>query len=1257
MGKPQKYISAFVLLCAACFCNSCGSKKSLDTSSSTSQQVSLQPGELKELYLHEEASKVQSKSSALFEPIAAEESGIDFVNLVDNEHPMSRLYILGYACGGISIGDIDGDGWDDIYCTGGPRGSVLYKQVGKLKFEDITSKSGVSAKGHWSVSSQFVDVDNDGDLDIYVCNYDTPNLLYINDGKGVFTESAKDSGTDVKDASLSAHFADYDNDGDLDYYLITNRLIRAGGLPTAKEATYATADGKPALRPEFKQYYEIYEKADGKYTIKTIGRPDRLFENDGNGKFRDVTREAGIEDRAYGLSATWFDYDGDGLIDIYVANDFQDPDYFYRNNGDGSFTNVIKSAVPHTTWFSMGSDVADLNNDGLLDLFVLDMAATTHYQAKIAMGDMSAFKDFMDTSVPRQMMRNALFIHSGTSRFLESAWLSGLAASGWSWAAKLSDFDNDGFTDVFVSNGMSANIRNPDQNFRVVVNGKQKTIPYSQSLLNGREEWQLWYKSGLQKDTNQAFQNLGHLKFKDVSKDWGLDHLGASYSAATGDLDRDGDLDLVVASLDEPVKIFRNDSARNRITISLRGNESNRYGIGAIIRADSGKDKQTKIMNPMTGYASCNGPVIHFGIGDEDKIDRLEVEWPGGIKQSFKDLVAGSHYVVSQSKENSPPEQDKKGTGTGPMFAPIKSIQSEPHKETFFNDFALQPLLPNKLSHLGPGIAVGDTDGDGVDEIVLGSARSGPLAVHHNREGSISWKEISASSAHNSSEDMSPLLFDADSDGDADLFVVSGGVESGPEELRDRLYLNDGNGAYEHAPDGTLPDLMISGSVASAADFDRDGDLDIFVGGRLHPGKYPTGPKSTLLLNETVKGEKVLFTDGTKRLCPEIENCGMVTSALWSDANGDGWVDLLLSIEWGPVRIFINNEGKLKETTQDSGLKEYSGWWNGLAGRDLDGDGDIDYVATNFGLNTKYHPSKKKPSRIYYGAFGESSLPRIVEAKVAEDCILPVRGKSCSQNAMPFVREKFNTYHKFASATLTDIYTQTALQQSESFEVNYLKSVVFINDGNANFKAVPLPELSQIAPGFGVIATEVNGDGKADIYLTQNFYHPQRETGKMAGGMSVLLLGDGSGSFNEVWPNRSGLTVPEDARGLSSCDLNDDGWVDFAVGINDGKMKLFENKISSDSENKSFMIRLSDGPGNPTGVGARVRVELTDGSTQTDEVRAGGSYLSQSSSGLFFGISSGNKVRNIKVRWPDGEETAHQYSSVKHKVIITRTAQ
>ena len=400
---------------------------------------------------------------------------------------------------------------------------------------------------------------------------------------------------------------------------------------------------------------------------------------------------------AYGLSAAWFDYDSDGLIDLYVANDFQDPDYFYRNNGDGTFTNVIKSAVPHTTWFSMGSDVADLNNDGLLDFFVLDMAATTHYKAKIAMGDMSAFKDFMDESDPRQMMRNALFINSGTSRFMESAWLSGLAASGWSWAAKLSDFDEDGLTDVYVTNGMSANIRNPDIRLPKMVNGERKMVPYSQSMLFGTEEWQLWKESGLQKDNNQAFRNLGNLKFDDVANDWGLDHEGASYAAATSDLDRDGDLDLIVASLDEPVKILRNNNLGNSLTVSLRGNSSNRFGIGATVKVKTTDGEQLRLMNPMTGYASSNGPTIHFGLKDVKAIDSIEVKWPDGFKHSFNDLKSNSHYLISQSNSEGDREAKTLITSTNTSFKEVTGISAAKHSETFFDDFKLQPLLPNKL--------------------------------------------------------------------------------------------------------------------------------------------------------------------------------------------------------------------------------------------------------------------------------------------------------------------------------------------------------------------------------------------------------------------------------------------------------------------------------------------------------------------------------------------------------------------------------
>ena len=1161
------------------------------------------------------------QSGPLFQEMPSKDTGIDFTNLIDNDHPLRRLYISGFASSGVAVGDIDGDGLPDLYLTRGPGTNVLYRQTAPFQFEDVTAGAGVTMATSWSSGAAFADVNGDGHTDLYVCAYDAPNALFLNDGTGKFTNIAKASGVDVKDASLMAHFQDYDRDGDLDMYLLTNRLYRAGGLPTG-EATHMV-NGVPQILPEFEPYYRL-EKTASSYVVRTVGREDGLFRNDGTGKFTNVSKQAGISGRRYGLSATWIDYDHDGHTDLYVANDFKDPDCLYRNQGDGTFKDVIQDVVPHTPWFSMGSDAADLNNDGLMDLLVLDMSSTSHYKEKVNMGDMSTHQVFMDTANPRQLMRNAVFINSGAGRFLESAHMSGLSSTDWSWAVKLADFDNDGLTDVFVTNGMAAEMTNAD-------------LARNQSQMRGQEEWDYLKDKARRIEPNLAFRNRDGLHFESSSKSWGLDHEGMSYGSAWADFDRDGCLDLVVAHLNEPISVYRNQAGGHRLLVTLQGNGKNPAGLGARLTIRTGERTQARVLNPGTGFVSSNDPVIHVGLGDVNKVDELVIEWPSGTRQVLNDLAADKHYQITESKSSTP----KVTKPQAPWFEPHAQLVAAKHMEVPFDDFAVQPLLPNKLSQLGPGIAIGDIEGDGDEDIVVGAARGENPHLHFQDKGKVFWGWFKGAKADALCEDMAPLLFDADGDGDLDWFVVSGGVEMADQTnlLRDRLYVNISPGNIQRAPDQVLPNTIRSGSVAAAADYDRDGDLDLFIGGRVQPGKYPLSPGSALWRNESAGSNKPRFIDATTA---SFKGLSMVTSALWSDINGDGWIDLLVATEWGPVRTFINQKGDLKDATLASGIAAFTGWWNGLAASDLDHDGDMDYIATNFGHNTKYHPTPESPSRIYYGTFGSETIPQIIEAKLKDGKLLPVRGKSCSQNAMPFVRQKFSTYHSYALASLPEIYTNTSLDRSAMFEVNTLDTSVLINDGNGKFTMKPLPALAQIAPGFGVVATEVNGDGHPDIYLVQNFHTPQRETGKMAGGLSALLIGDGQGNFEAAWPSQSGLVVPGDAKGLATADFNDDGWADFALSVNNAPLQIFENQEGRRTKNKPLSVTLRGKTGNPTAVGARLTVILTNGPTQTVEIHAGGGYLSQSSAESFFGLPNGTTWKAIDVRWPDGSSSKHK---------------
>jgi hypothetical protein len=1219
-SRPIFGIALLSLVVLSCNLTSCGKKTAADAHDLLS---------INDLNQRSES----SDGTTLFTGLPVEYTGVGFINPLDTSHPMKRLYAMGYAVGGVAIGDLNGDALPDLFFTSGPRENALYlqKKGGKLEFEEF-AEAGVDGGDRWGTGAAMVDIDNDGDLDLYVCNYEAPNQLFLNDGKALFTERAQEFGLDVVSSCLMPTFADVDNDGDLDLFVLTNQFVREGGQPVDGVIYQG---GAPTVKPEYRKYFDTrfvgtFEQGGKKFRrdeVYPVGQKNLFFLNKGvSGKdgqivFEDFSDHCGdlCASPGKGLSATWWDFNADGLLDLYVGNDFEDPDHLYLNQGIGKsgspvFKDVIKESVPHTTWYSMGADVADVNNDGLLDFFSVDMAATTHFKQKVSMGDMASRGWFMSTSEPRQLMRNALLINTGTGRFQDAAYMAGLAKSDWSWAPKLADFDNDGMVDVFISNGMARPFTASD-----II----KNRPLSE-LRIGRTDWDIFEKYPPQKEKNLAFVNRGNLSFEETSAAWGLDHEGMTYAAAYGDLDRDGDLDLVTVNLDEPVGIYRNDSADgNRILVELRGTRSNRFGIGALVKVETtDRREQVRQMNPATGFLSSNDPALHFGLGSAATITKLTVNWPSGMVQVFEDLEAGKIYTITEEDAQDPGEGDVPQSPSKPLFSSSDVLAHAKVREREFDDFSRQPLLPNKLSQLGPGIAVADVNGDGLDDLYLGGACGWPGALYLNEGGKKYGPDIDTPFDPDAiAEDMGAVFFDCDGDGDQDLYVVSGGYEAkeGASLLRDRLYLNDGQGNFSKAQ-GHLPELRDSGGPVAAADFNRDGSIDLFVGGRVIPGRYPVSPQSRILQNDG-SGK---FSDVTGQVAPQLMESGMATGAVWSDADNDGWLDLLVSYEWGPVRIFRNRSGVLEEATTAAGLASHLGWWSGISAGDVDNDGDIDYVATNFGLNSKYHATADKPALLYYGDFEGDGTKRLIEAEYEDGVLYPVRGKSCSTRAIPHLAEKFETFKSFAVAELKQIYRPECFRDSLKFTATTLESGIFINDGSARFEFHPLPRIAQISPAFGSALIDCDGDGNLDLYLVQNHYTPQLETGRMAGGLSMFLRGRGDGTFEPVSPRESGLVVPGDAKGLACADLNADGRPDFVVGINDIGLRAFINQ----SDRKQVAASTDGVALQP---GDRVEATLEDGRKVLREVHVGSGYLSQSSSRASVLLPAETQPQSIKI--------------------------
>jgi enediyne biosynthesis protein E4 len=1171
-------------------------------------------------------SKPAPQDTKLFTPLAPEATGLTQVNRMNIDHPLSYLYHSGITTGGVAIADFDGDGKPDLFFAGTTGPNQLCLQRGDLRFEDVTAAAaeGLPGGDRWAAGAAVADVNGDGRLDLYLCHYMSPNQLWINLGPGkkgepvTFRECAKEAGLDLVDSSHSASFADYDGDGKLDLYVLTNRIEDPDGsrrdMPIDKASM--KEGGLPDLLPGFEKYYRVYRWDYNTWGTEAIGTPDHLYRQvslnaEGTPTFTDTSAKAGISGRGDGLSVTWWDPDGDGDPDLYIGNDFVAGDCWYRNNGDGTFTNTISQSVPHTPWFSMGADFGDINNDGRLDLLVADMSATSHFKSKTTMGVMggsSLKRSFYDT--PPQLMRNALYVNTGTDRFIEAAYTWKVSSTDWTWSVKFADFDLDGWQDIYFTNGISRHMNDSDYKL-------------TEEQLVGKHMFD-YFKSGeMRKEVNRSYQNQHGEKFTETSEDWGLAHLGVSYGAAYGDLDRDGDLDLVVVNLEEPNSVYRNNAAGgHRLAVQLKGTKSNTHGFGAMITVATSHGKQIRYVLPVSGYLSCNEAVAHFALG-EDTEASVTVRWPFGGEQTMPKVRAGEWLTVQEAAATVNPA----AAPVVPLFTRHEPLSTARHKDTGWEaDFAKprQSLLPWALSQLGPCVATADVDGDGDTDLFTGAAAGEISELRLNQgAGKFSLQYIPDFAKDKACEDQGAVFFDVEGDGDVDLFVVSGSNEFFPSEdttraLGDRLYLNDGKGKFTRSEPGAVPSDARVGSCVVAADFDGDGDSDLFIGTRVKLGEYPVSEPSRFLRNDSTPGH-ALFTERPDSL-PASARSAMVTGACAADVTGDARADLLIATEWGPILCYQQEKGAFIDITAKAGLAETTGFWNSITPADLDHDGDLDLIVGNIGLNTKYKtPDATHPHLAYYGDF-DGKGAQLVEVKREGETLYPERGKSCSTRAMPFLGEKFTTFKGFAQASLQDIYSGSKLESATKLSINEFQSGVWTND-QGHFTFSPLPRLAQVAPSFGLAAADFDADGHTDLFVNQNFlWGPQIETGPFDGGVGLFLRGDGAGKFTPVEPPQSGLIIPRDNRACAVVDLDGNGSPDLLGGQNNGPLQAFTSQTGH-----WLAVPV------PTGTAATVTLTREGAAPQTIAISPGSGYWSQNESVARFGLGSATSAKGGKI--------------------------
>lgn len=1182
------------------------------------------------------------------------DTGIRFTNTMPEERCLTNTIAINGS--GVAAGDVDEDGRCDLFFCGLGGGSRLYRNLGNWRFEDITASSGINCTNLDATGAVFADIDGDGHLDLLVNSIGGGTHIFLNDGKGHFRPSAQVLNAGRGGTSLA--LADASGTGRLDLYLANYRAATIMDAPGTRfsmkmvngQAEVALINGSPPTDPEWTNRFrfktEIDEQGRGRLSREELGEVDVFLRNDGHGHFETVPWTGGcfLDEEGkpltsppfdWGLSVVFRDFNGDGYPDLYVCNDFQSPDRFWLNDGHGHFRAAPALSLRETSFSSMGIDVGDLNRDGYDDFMVVDMLSLEHRRRMTQRNTMYTASARSNLPGERaQYPRNTLFLSRGDGTYAEIAQYAGLEASEWSWAPIFLDVDLDGYEDVLIPNGFIRDNMNVDVQNRIRQATAGKKVRSAEDLSLRRLFPPL-------ATPNLAFRNLGEMRFEEVSHEWGFDTATISQGACLADLDGDGDLDVVVNNLNEAAGVYRNNATAPRIAVRLRGEPPNTHGIGARIQVFGGLMPQSQQIVCGGRYLSCDDTIRVFAAGSLTYLLRIEVTWRSGKRSVVADAQPNRLYEISEAGANGSPAPPP--VIAAPMFEDISDRLSHRHHDDSFDDFARQPLLPRRLSQLGPGVCWWDVDGDGWEDLIVGSGKGGQVACFRN-DGKGGFKQII----------QSPWTNSVNRDQTAIVGWAHGTVLAGNANYEDAQTNGPAVNAYtmgQGQPAEMAEAFDSSAGSLAVADYDGDGQLDLFVGGRVKPGQYPVAASSRLYSGQ---GDKLVLDRANS---DRLRDIGLVSGAVWSDLDGDGWPELILACEWGPIRVFHNDHGRLSEmnlpVTFSAGVRpslashrQLTGWWNGVATGDFDGDGRMDIVASNWGRNTKYERWRKRPLRIYYGDLAQNGDVQLLESYFEPTMAKYVPGRMLERvtPGIPFLTARFPTHQSWAEAGIDDVIKDRS-ESMRYLEAEWLETTVFLNRGD-HFEARVLPMEAQLSPAFAVCVCDYDGDGYEDIFLGQNFLAVDSDTSPYDAGLGLWLQGAGNGDFRAVPGQESGVKVYGQQAGAALCDFDADGRTDLVVTQNGAETRLFHNMRAK----PGLRVRLKGTPRNPQGIGAMLCLKFGERSGPAREVHGGSGYWSQDSTVQV--MSTPVQPTQVWVRWPGGKTATVEVPAGAKEVVV-----